>query len=138
MSDILRFPPPSNGQKPGQKTEPQKPGSQKQESEAASARRRALEDACADSRRRLMGFPASEIGVDRLVLVGSRSATLLCPPLAAAGGHMLVRFQDGRKEALWLPTGLATPPAARLDAPQQPQDDPFGGPYDGPNGGRAA
>ncbi|MEQ8251546.1 MAG: hypothetical protein RIB41_09945 [Oceanibaculum nanhaiense] len=134
MSDILRFPPPSNGQKPGQKTEPPKPGNRKQESEAAIARRRALDNACAESRRRLMGFPASEIGVDRLVLVGSRSATLLCPPLAAAGGHMLVRFQDGRKEALWLPTGLATHPGAPPTAPQPPQDDPF----DGPNGGRAA
>ncbi len=130
MSDILRFPPPSHGQKPVT----QKAGNQKQESEAASARRRALENACADSRRRLMGFPASEIGVDRLVLVGSRSATLLCPPLAAAGGHMLVRFQDGRKEALWLPTGLATHPGAPPTAPLPPQDDPFGG----PDGGRAA
>ena len=85
-------------------------------------RRRHMDLVCAEQRNRMANpTPAAPGAYSRQpalrpapgdAIVGSRFAQILCPPLKQAGGQMLVRFRDGRQEAMWIPASPRPLPAA--------------------------
>jgi len=111
MSDVITF-----------RAEPSRGSAVSGDQSTPDNRRRHMDLVCAEQRNRMATPQSITPGAYSRqpalrpapgdAIVGSRGAQILCPPLKQAGGQMLVRFRDGRQEAMWIPASPRPFPAA--------------------------